>query len=392
MKNGITVIAFSLAAVLCTAMFLLPADKESVYSENRTPAEILPATEENLKSGKWAESFEDYLGDNVGFRSELTKASDAIENLRGIDSGLGKIVSVNKDIGTATVQKSSLLVADGAVMEMFVKNEAAEKKYVEMINYLAEKLTGVKVYSMIIPTQLEFREPVYANLQDSQKKTIDDIYSRLNSSVTAVNVYDTLAAHTDEYIYFRTDHHWTARGAYYGCNAFLEASGGKRTVDIGEPKKNEIRNFYGYLSKQAPGSDVNADTIEWYETDADSDIEIVNSGIKDGKKTEYKGTLFDRDKKNYSLFMSGDQPFSVITNHSVQGGKTIMILKDSYANAFIPWLIGSYSRIILMDPRNCVDNINYVLKEYAPEECLIMNYIFTTTFEDYSNAAKNLMK
>ena len=61
MKNGITAIAFSLAAVLCTAMFLLPADKESVYSENRTPAEILPATEENLKSGKWAESFEDYL-------------------------------------------------------------------------------------------------------------------------------------------------------------------------------------------------------------------------------------------------------------------------------------------------------------------------------------------
>ena len=69
-----------------------------------------------------------------------------------------------------------------------------------------------------------------------------------------------------------------------------------------------------------------------------------------------------------------------------------MILKDSYANAFIPSLIGSYSRIILMDPRNCADNINYVLKEYAPEECLIMNYIFTTTFEDYSNAAKNLMK
>lgn len=398
--------------VMGAIVLMLPADRESVYSENRTPAELMPFTAENVRSGRLMSNFEDYLGDNLGFRSAFTAASGWIEGKKGVESKLGKIVSTNKDIGTATVQKSSLLVADDTVMEIFMKNRDAEEKYINTINYIAEELKGIRMYSMIIPTQLEFQEPVYANIEDSQKETIDYIYSRLDSSITTVDAYEALKEHTDEYIYFRTDHHWTSLGAYYGYRAFLKAAGGGEndgeskdrtdpfeitdyeSININGLKKRTVNNFLGYLYKQAQSPELakKTDKIEWFDTNEDKKIRIENSGLKNGKKVEYAGTLFDKDKKNYSVFMSGDQPLSVITNERIPDGKTIVILKDSYANAFVPWLINNYHRIILADPRNCSESLRDIIDKYQPDECMIMNYIFTTTFEDYCQMMVDMMK
>lgn len=399
----------------CTVL-MLPADTASVYSENRTPATMIPVNLENIKSGKLMTNFEDYLGDNLGFRSELTSISAWLENTKGIENELGKIVSTNKDIGTSAVQKSGLLVVNNTVMEMFMKNRSAEEKYIETVNFFADELKDIKLYSMIIPTQLEFQEPMYSNIEDSQKETIDYIYENLDDSITTVDAYSMLKEKADEYIYFRTDHHWTARGAYYGYCAFLKAASGDENwqindseyeegtdpftitdyenININGLKHHKIDNFLGYLYKQAQTPELanTPDTIEWFDTNDDEKITLTNSGLRDGDRVEYKGVLFDEEKDNYSVFMSGDQPLSVITNDRIPDGKTIIILKDSYANAFVPWLINNYNRIVLVDPRTCTDNLRDIIDEYEPDECLIMNYIFTTTFEDYCQLMVDLMK
>ena len=394
MKNKLIITVFFVMLSAGAAVLMLPADRESVYSENRNPAELLPVTAENVRSGRLMSNFEEYLGDNLGFRSAFTAASGWIEGKKGINSELGKIVSTNKDIGTETVQKSSLLVINDTVMEIFMKNHSAEEKYINTVNYFAEQLKGIKMYSMIIPTQLEFQEPVYANIENSQKETIDYIYSRLDDSITTVDAYSELAENADKYIYFRTDHHWTALGAYYGCRAFLKAAGEKENIDINSLEKHTINNFLGYLYMQAQSPELSQkpDRIEWFDTNEDEKITVHNSSMENGKKMEYEGTLFDEDKDNYSVFMSGDQPLSVITNGRNPDGKTIVILKDSYANAFVPWLINSYHRIILADPRTCGESLRGIIDKYQPDECMIMNYIFTTTFEDYCQMMVDMMK
>lgn len=414
MKNKLIIFVFFLALAAGVVVLMLPPDRESVYSENRTPATLMPVTAENVKSGRLTSNFEEYLGDNLGFRSDFTSAAARIESQKGIDSDLGKIVSTNKDIGTSAVQKSSLLIVNDKVMEVFIKNRHAEEEYINAVNYFADELKGIKMYSMIIPTQLEFQEPVYANIEDSQKESIDYIYSKLSDGITAVNAYDMLKENKDGYIYFRTDHHWTAVGAYYGYCAFLKAASGDagwkmnddngskdpfaltdyENINIKYLKRNIIDNFRGYLYKQAqtPSLLTVPDKIEWFELNEDEKITVENSGMNNGKQVEYRGTLFDEDKDNYSVFMSGDQPLSVITNSRNPNGKTIMILKDSYANAFVPWLINNYRRIILIDPRNCENNLWDIISEYNPDECMIMNYIFTTTFEDYCGMMADLIK
>lgn len=411
MKNKIISAVFC-AALLCGAAILaLPGDTESVLSENRTPATLMPITAENLKSGEISSNFEEFLGDNMWLRSALISTSGRISRAKGIDSSLGKIVPVSKDIGTEATQKASLLVNNDTVMEVFIKNPSAEKKYAKMLDMLAEKFPDKKIYSMIVPTQLTFCEPVYSNIQDSQKESIDYIYSHSDERINKVDAYGMLNANKDKYLYFRTDHHWTVMGAYYGYCAFLKSASGEEDYKISTEtkenpfeleefenivpeslEKNTIDGFYGSLYAQADTPSLNPDNVEWYNTDPNGNVTINHYGAEDGKAISYDGVLFDTDKENYSVFMSGDHQLSVIDNAGVDNKKTILIIKDSYTNAFVSWLTNNYSRIVLLDPRAYRGGIGEVVEKYEPDEIMVMNYIFTTTFEDYSDTIINLIQ
>lgn len=137
-------------------------------------ATIPPVNEETVFSGEFETGFESFIGDNIAYRSQITDFSKTLDEKRGFVPKTGKIISTNKDIGTGTTQKQTLLVADNTIMEMFIRNDKTEQEYADAINRYAEKLPeNIKLFSMVIPTQLEFKEPIYKNLQDSQKDTID---------------------------------------------------------------------------------------------------------------------------------------------------------------------------------------------------------------------------
>ncbi|MCC8160288.1 MAG: hypothetical protein LIO53_03055 [Oscillospiraceae bacterium] len=386
MKNKLVIGAFALMLAAFIVILSLPADTESIEAENRTAATAPPLSEETVFSGEFASGFESFIGDSVGYRSFFTQLSKQIESLEGFTPDTGSVISANKDIGTGTTQKMTLLVADGAIMEMFARNEDNERLYTEMLNHYAEKLPeDIELFNMIIPTQLEFKEPIYKNLQDSQKDAIDAIYAGLDERVTAVDAYSALEEHKDEYIYLRTDHHWTPLGAYYAYRAFISAEGGK-AVDKDDFESGAIQNFLGYLYDRVNSSDFEAepDVIEWYDVDPDEHITTVMHGLDDdGNPTTYKGTMYDHTKANYSFFFGSDHPIVEMTNEDNIGGKTIVLLKESYSNALAPWLIKSYYKVILVDPRIYKGDFEDVLDDYSPDEVMIVNYIFTTNFPDY---------
>lgn len=434
MKNKIIAGLFSVLLAASAVTIWLPADKDSVAKENRAIAQM-PSTDINtILSGQFSSGFEAYIGDNIGFRGRFTELSDKVSSLKGFTSNLGKVISVNKDVGTETTQKSRLLVTENSAMEVFANNKEHMDWYLNLLDYYAENLDeGINLYTMLIPTQLEFKPQLYSNIQDKQKDTIDYIYKNKPERVITVDAYTELNKHSEEYIYYRTDHHWTAKGAYYGYRAFMDTM--KKTIEASEderptpkpedelktkseqneasemedtkakekkaesmfkpvePKdfpKHEEDGFIGSLCRQAqsPELENNPDTIEWYDINERGNIDISDEYYKDGKSVKYDSVIFAKDdngdyRNDYSLFLGGDQPLVELTNKNNAGGRTLIIIKDSYCNSFAPWVIQNFHKVIMIDPRTYEGGFKDILKRYKPDDVLIMNYIFTTTFSDY---------
>ncbi|MDD6483060.1 MAG: DHHW family protein [Clostridiales bacterium] len=389
MKDRIVTAVFILLLACSAALFLMPRDEASFKSENRTGAK-LPGISD-IQSGEFPSKFESFVDDNISFRSHITELSSFLNSSRGIEPPDGKLVYTQKDIGTKTVKKASLLVLDRRVMEVFNKDEEAEDAYISCLNKIALSVPdNVKLYSMLIPTALEFTDPVYRNIQSSQKRTIDHIYEALNPKFTTVDAYSTLANHSDEYIYFGTDHHWTMLGSYYGYSAFIKAAG-TAPVSLSGFKKNTVESFFGPLSAEVDPGDIDPDTIEWWDTEEVNDIETVMYGFSNGKPQEYHAPLLDKEKEDYSLFLSSDHPLALIKNNSILNDRTLVIIKDSYANDFVPWLVNNYRRVVMIDPRGFEGSIADIVKDYNADELLVMNYIFTPTFTDYSDLLEEIM-
>lgn len=214
-KINIVVFLFALAAALVVGI-LIPADKESVLQENRIPAEFPELTKEAFFSGNYSRNFENYLADNVGFRSFFTAQSSAFTNIKGLDLGLGRILEASKDVGTGnTGQKKKLLVQKDRIEEVFEFDLKTADQYIEMLNYYAENLPrDISLYSMLVPTQIEFERQLYKSIADNQKEAIQYIYDNLDTRIQTVDAYSVIEAHKSEYVYFRTDHHWTQLGAF----------------------------------------------------------------------------------------------------------------------------------------------------------------------------------
>lgn len=395
MKNRLTILAFVFMLAVFTLFIALPGDEASVLKENRIPASMPSVSLQNIFLGSFPSEFEDYLSDNVGMRGKLINISNKIGDLKGFKS-YGYISNANADLGTGnTDADKGLLVADGKIMEIFKEKPKAREKYIDMINFYAEKLPeNIRLYSMLIPTQIEFQQKKYSSLADSQKKTIYEIYSAANARIDCIDAYSALESHKNEYIYFRTDHHWTTLGAYYAFCEFAK-SADVGVTDISEYDEQKLEGFLGYLYNQAQASELKNTPDDIYYYTKGENFEVDARAWENGEIINYKTKLFVvptvGEEVKYSIFLGGDHPLLSIDT-DVNNSRRILVLKDSYANAFIPWLTGSFERVVAVDPRSFGGDLGEVIEEYNITDVLLMNYTFTTTFEDIIELEKGIYK
>lgn len=392
MKNRIITAVFALMLTAFVFVLLFPAGGSNADGENRELSSMPALTRSAFFSGEFSQKFENFIDDNIAFRPFFLSIGEKLDTYKGIDTPAGRLVYADRDIGTDETKKTSFLIVADRVFEMFMKNRALEDNYIAAVNHYARQLGGdITLYAAIIPTSLEFEEPLYANTEDSQKEAIDYIYAGLDERVKTIDMYSSLQNHSEEYIYFRTDHHWTQLGAYYGYAAF-SAAVGNTPVNPADFEQKKFTDFLGSLYTQASAVELanKPDTIEWYDTAANSDFEISMRRYENGVSKPYKSPIFNEEYPNYRFFLSGDNPFVELTNKNNPDGKTIIILRDSFANAFAPWIIHNYKKVVLIDPRTCRADFNEVLEEFQPDEVLVMNYIFSTAFRDYSDLLTGL--
>ena len=261
------------------------------------------------------------------------------------------------DESDASYAGSVVVVGDRA-MEIPTRLDDIITSYAAAVGNLAKALgPDVRTISLVTPNGGEFYSPESLHTgEHSQKDMIDFCYGQMDSGIVTVDAYAKLRAHTDEYIYFRTDHHWTQLGAYYAYTAFCEAAGFD-AVPLEQFQTGRYDTFLGSMytfTKGYPQSDVlkqHPDYLDYYLPIADTHARYYADGsLENGTPVSVVYTQLDESVSNkYLCFIGGDTPVCIVES-DVQG-PTCIVLKESYGNAFVPFLTSHYGRIIVIDPR-----------------------------------------
>ena len=289
--------------------------------------------------------------------------------------------------------KNYLIVTKDSAMEIFSYSESIVQNYADLINKTAKAMPdGVKFYSLVAPTSAEFYgTQQYRTGSHSQYDAIKKIYEKLDDSIIKVDAYSPLNDHADEYIYFRTDHHWTARGAYYAYTGFCKKAG-LTAPELSAFPTRKIEGFVGtfYRSAQSDVLKNNPDYVECFDLIVDAENTVYsNSSLTNGVKT-YVIAKEVKSSNKYLAFIAGDQPIEKITT-SVKNGKKILVLKESYGNAFVPFLCNNYEEVYVIDPRQVKMNLPQFVNDNGIQEVMALNYCMGIANKKYRTSLESLL-
>lgn len=270
-------------------------------------------------------------------------------------------------------------------------------QYVSVVNGMAESLKGkASVYNMIVPTSIDITlDDATRNsiTSSNQQKAIFYMYSRMNPNVGKTYVYDVLKAHRDEYIYFRTDHHWTADGAYYAYSTLMDQLG-KEAAGLDSFEKIEFTDFKGSLFTKTGIAALgeNPDAVVAYKPLSTNSINFIN---RDYDWTEYN-IITDvsgwNSTSKYSTFIGGDNPFSVINNPQLHDGSSILVVKESYGNAMIPFLAESFENVYAIDYRYYKGTVSEIVEQYDIDMVVFVNNIAATSTQSRVDEMKKVCR
>lgn len=285
-------------------------------------------------------------------------------------------------------------VIDGQGFAHFLSfSDKKEAAYAAALNNFAAQLPeDVQLYSLLAPTSAAFDVPNdYACYFPNQQKLIARVQAQLDKRFQHINIYDTLAAHSGEYLYFRTDHHWTARAGYL---AYLELAGalGLTTVDLQNyPLQDSGVDYLGsiYAATESAGLAAAPDRIYYYQLPAEIAYTYWNNqGRPFASKGLYKDWWLTQGNK-YAFFMGGDLPYIKLQTQAGTG-RRLAVIKDSYANTIIPFLTAHYDEIYVIDPRNSNFNALKIIEDNGLKEVLFVNYTRVVCLPEFSQALQDL--
>ena len=252
--------------------------------------------------------------------------------------------------GKGTTYKGVTVVGNTG-MELLTISDSSAKAYADMVNSVAAALPDVNVYNIAVPTASEFYAP--KSLYTNQTAGIKKIYENLSPQVTPVNVVKPLMEHAAEFIYFRTDHHWTQKGAYYAYKEFADIKG--ETIDPLE--SFEVHNSYSHVGSFASfmsgtyGASImrsNPDMLQVFMPKYTAEGAAYKDMYMKSKKWDLQ--LVYPNFNSYSAFIGGDNPLAVF-HTSNANGKKLVIIKESFGTAFATWAVNNYEYIYVIDPR-----------------------------------------
>lgn len=343
------------------ALNLFSADRVFSETENRYLEQRPALRLSELADGRFMSSYEKYQTDQFFSR-------DSWIELRSVaDRFLGK----NESGGVYMGKNQQLYEKPEELCTQVWKN-------LDAIREFSGKHTDKGIFLLLAPGAAGVKPeglPPFAPIED-QARQLSQIHAYVNGAVQEIPVYETLREHREEYLYYRTDHHWTTLGAWY---AFLQA---KQVMGLPEGPKMEAypvtNRFQGTLASRS-GYRVPSDTISvfWPEKEERLVVTYVEEQKKSASLYASK-KLESRDQ--YGVFLDGNHPVVRIRTMA-ESERTLLILKDSYANCFVPFLTAYFREIVLVDPRYYYGNVDALMEEQEFTDVLFL-YNLNTFLED----------
>lgn len=437
MKRTTTYLYIAIVTTLVAAFFVvfnfLPRSTVSEL-ENRELAKFPTFSWEKFWSGEYMSEISSWYSDSEPYRDRFMTLSMEVDKAKKLPA-LGKeedeVTFIAGDEPTEEKVEESATVeqqveaADSVQMGVEAKSKIANhgivivgsqptvralmayKSGAKACNTFAgmantyKKILGerVNVYCMIIPTAVEFYCPEKAKTRmKSQLETITEAYSKLDSTVVAVDVYTPLSKHRHEDIYLRTDHHWSPRGGYYAAKALAEAAGVPFN-DLSHYDEHTITGYVGSMYRYSRDISVKRspeDFVYHKPREVEYSTTYINYALDESYNItaelapvagNYFYTFKNGSGNAYCTFMGGDSKITQVRT-STKNGRRVMIVKDSFGNAVPGYLFYSFEEIHVVDLRYFTRNIKrYVAQNKITDVVMAHNVVFAasgTTVAAYS--------
>ncbi len=357
--NVVTVVIFLLVIIFFTVAGMFTPDRIFSANENRYLTQKPKLTAAHFFEGEFSSDYENYITDQFIWRDGWIKMKTVSEILIG-----------KKDVNGVYLCKDDYLIETQTDIDEEKAYDNADKM-LSFLNIKAEELGDAHVAMMIVPTAvvtLKDKLPHYAQTFDQNQYI--DYMSRLFGG-TFVDVRDTFSNHSDEYLYYKTDHHWTTRAAFLAYCQWAEKMGfdafSEEDFEIVQAADDFLGTVYSKLNYAK-----SADKLYLYEIKQDIRYDVdINAGAKQMDGLYEMSHLATKDK--YSVFLDGNNAIVTIdTTGGTQEGDTLLIIKDSYAHCFVPFVVNHFKRTVVVDMRYLKMPMKQVIENYGVTDILVL--------------------
>lgn len=354
--NKIFFFIFALIYIMLISVNILAPKKTYSETEKRQLATIPEFSIEDLLNGKYALGLEEYANDHFILRDEWISMKVLVEK------GLGK-----------TDNNGVYFCDDGYLIEQH-KNEELDKERLEknknfLKQFVSRMENKVNINVIMIPTASEIltdKLPLFTNTfnQLEYNKEIE----RVVGSKNYIDISKVLKEHSDEYIYYKTDHHWTTLGAYYAYEEYCKSEGikalNKDEFDIEKISDDFLGTLYNKVN-------INTDSDEMYIYKPKEKFEYdITLNLTDKKDTLYNlDALKTKDK--YEVYMYGNNGL-IEVNTNVDNNKKLLVIKDSYSHSFNPFIINHYEETHIIDFRYFNASLNKYIQDEGITDIIVM--------------------
>lgn len=357
----ITVWILSASVLLLAAWLLLAPKKEFSENENRYLAKLPPVTAKAVVSGEYMDDLSDFAADHFPMR-------DLFMGLK-CDA---EMISGRREINDIYIGE------DDTLIESYARPQNTER-ITDTLAGFYEKVrgTGVDVRLMLVPTAVTIYEDKLPDLAppSGQMETAEILYE--GTGIPAVDCSEELFAGAKEGdLYYRTDHHWTTLGAYFGYTAYCEEKGITPVSLTSLEAETVTEEFAGTLYSKVNDYRHKKDAITVY-TNPEDDLTVTYEDTGVVSESLYNFDYLE-EKDKYSLFLDNIHPLVEIENRTADSDDVLMLLKDSYANSMVPFLAHHYKKIYVFDTRYYKKGPSSFLKDHGEVTDVLILYNMNT--------------
>ena len=359
-------IIFILILFLFLIINIIVPNKEKSVQENRMLATKPKFRLSSLISGDYDEKFEAYMDDQFVGRDMWRKLKVTVDRICG-----------------SRLENGVYIGRNGQLLEQIeVADENHLAANIKAIKSFSESQKKIPVRMMLVPDAanvLNHSLPALAKPED-QTQMFSMVRKDLGDSVEWIDVSTELNKHKTEKIYYKTDHHWTTLGAFYAFQAAAPSLGIEGDLS-GKYVSHAVSNsFNGMLASKSGVNLGEKEQIDIY-VPTEEDTDLIIDYVDEGKRST---SLYDssklKEKDQYTVFLGGNSSLLDIRTVSTST-KRLLLVKDSFANSFIPFLTPYYREIVVVDPRYYSGTINDLMDSYRISEVLFL-YSGNTFFKD----------